>query len=484
MSRPFAAEPLEYSFDISASGVARHGPYHPNSQLDRQREELTYGSGFYINDAPIGSAFGRHLDPVYSDWIDLALAVYYADRLSPRRDPKDPARPYQWSRRISLSIPVRLPDLWTSPAVLDQVERALRFFTEDAWDLKFVPSVSNSRSQEVQAFLFSTPVSMPAYVALLSGGLDSFAGACRAVAEETDYSFVFISGVTNSRQRAAQREQVRALRRLARHEVYHITVPFGLSRYGRLRGEGEEQTQRSRGFLFLTLGAVTSLMAGSNALHVHENGIGAINLPYDATQIGTSSSRGVHPLSLLMMQKLVEALVGKSFRFHNPHLYQTKGEMCKHPAVRRLAPFVWTTFSCDGFPVQVHGKPQCGSCTSCLLRRLSLQVADLCEFDTGEQYLCDLLDRTSKPSEKQLRQLNAMEWQFRKIAQRIRGQRAWENLVLEFPDLQTIATELGARAAGGRPEVCGCLIELYSKYVSEWEHFSARRQLGAFARAA
>jgi hypothetical protein len=134
--------------------------------------------------------------------------------------------------------------------------------------------------------------------------------------------------------------------------------------------------------------------------------------------------------------------------------------------------------------VQVHGKPQCGSCTSCLLRRLSLQVADLCEFDTGEQYVCDLLDRTSKPSEKQLRQLNAMEWQSRKIAQRIKGQRAWENLVLEFPDLQTIATELGARAAGGRLEVCGRLIELYSKYVSEWEHFSALRQLGAFACAA
>jgi hypothetical protein len=225
-------------------------------------------------------------------------------------------------------------------------------------------------------------------------------------------------------------------------------------------------------------------MAGSNALYVHENGIGAINLSYDATQIGTSTSRGVHPLSLARMESLAKALIGKNFSFRNPHLYQTKGEMCRHPAVRRLAPFVWTTFSCDGFPVQVQGKPQCGSCTSCLLRRLSLQVADLCEFDTGEQYVCDLLDHTSKPSEKQIRQLNAMEWQARKIAQRIKGQRAWENLVLEFPDLQTIATELGARAAGARPEVCGRLIELYCKYVSEWEHFSARRQLGAFARAA
>lgn len=484
MSRAFAAEPLEYLFDFSASGVARHGSYHPISQIDTQREELTYGSGFYINDAPIASSFGRYLDPVYSDWIDLALAVYYADRLSPRRDPKDPARPYQWARRISLIIPVRLPEVWNRLAVLDRVNRALRFFTEDAWDLKFVPSDAKSQSQEAQAFLFSTPVSMPAYVALLSGGLDSFAGACRAVAEERDHSFVFISGVTNSRQGVAQREQIRALRRLSQHEVYHITVPFGLSRHGRLRGEGEERTQRSRGFLFLTLGAVTSLMAGSNTLHVHENGIGAINLPYDATQIGTSSSRGVHPLSLVRMEELAEALVGKSFSFRNPHLFETKGEMCRHPAVRRLAPFVWTTFSCDGFPVQVQGKPQCGSCTSCLLRRLSLQVAGLCEFDTGEQYLCDLLDPTSKPNEKQLRQLNAMEWQFRKIAQRIRGQRAWESLVLEFPDLQTIATELGAHAAGGQREICGRLIELYEKYVSEWGNFSARRQLGALARAA
>jgi 7-cyano-7-deazaguanine synthase in queuosine biosynthesis len=484
MSQPFTmASPLEYTSDFTVAGVARRGSAK-SSKARPAKDELAYANGFYVDDHVIGASFGRHLEPLYADWIDVALAAYYTDRMSPRRDPKSPSRVYQWARRISLRVPVRLPEVWNRIDVSDAVRKALDFFTDDFWSVEFVPQAGGDVLDEGQAFLFASPIVAPVYVALLSGGLDSFAGAARAVQEQTESAFIFVSGATNSRQRSAQREQVRALRRLARREVSHITVPFGLSRHGRSRGEREEQSQRARGFLFLTLGAITALTAGSSALHIHENGVGAINLPYDATQLGTSNSRGVHPLSLICMENLARALTNGSFEFRNPYLFQTKGQMCDHPAVRHLAAHIKTTFSCDGFPVQARGKPQCGSCTSCLLRRVSLEAANLAVFDPAQHYVCDLSSLTMKSSERQLRNLKAMEWQFRKLVQKLAAPDAWQSLATEFPDLQTLASELGARSLGGDREVSRQLLQLYKRYGSEWKYFSARERLGVRAQAA
>jgi 7-cyano-7-deazaguanine synthase in queuosine biosynthesis len=480
MSRIAATSPPKYEFDFRQGGVAHHGSSRTSVQLKTREGELAYSNGFYIGDETIAHSFGRFLNPLYADWIEVALAAYYLDRLSPRHDRSSP---HQWSREMVLKIPVRVLDVWSRPEVSTAIRKTLGFFTEDIWDIEFSSWIEPERTT-VQPYLFSTPVSPPVYVALLSGGLDSFAGACQAVADRSANTFVFVSGITNSRQKAAQREQVNALRRLSAKEIYHITVPFGLSRRGRARGEKEEQSQRTRGFLFLTLGAVTSLTAGASTLHVHENGVGAINLPYDASQLGTSNSRGVHPLALLRMEELTRCLINKPFEFVNPHLYETKGQMCRHAAVQRLADYLKGSFSCDGFPVQEHGKPQCGSCTSCLLRRVSLEAAGLASFDPGDQYVCDLSSSITKPAGKQLRALRAMEWQFYKISQRLESPAPWQGLSADFSDLHTLAAALGPRTPGGQAEVCRRLSKLYSNYVSDWNEFSARSHLQAATRAA
>ena len=97
--------------------------------------------------------------------------------------------------------------------------------------------------------------------------------------ELPDYSYVFVSGVTNARQQAGQRRQVNILTEASRREVRHVTVPYGLRWAGLEVREKEEPSQRTRGFLFLTLGATVAITAGAKDLFVYENGIGAINLP-------------------------------------------------------------------------------------------------------------------------------------------------------------------------------------------------------------
>ncbi len=323
----------------------------------------------------------------------------------------------------------------------------------------------------------------PAKVVLYSGGLDSFAGAVQEVAEFQDHSFVFVSAATNARQKSAQRKQVNAIRRLTSREVCHVVIPFGM-KWPEERRPKEEPSQRTRGFLYLTLGAITALNAGMEKLHLFENGIGAINLPYDAAQNGTMNSRAVNPLSLLRMERFIKRLTDQPFQILNPFLFRTKSEMCKHEALRAVSDVIPLTFSCDGFPVRTAGKPQCGFCTSCLLRRLSLQNADLSAYDAGDRYISDLLSPSFKGPSKQLQSLKAMEWQFHKLSHALAHADQWQSLAVEFPVLQTIVAELISHNGEDAEGLRQAILHLYASYISEWKVFSAREQLCTKARAA
>ncbi len=103
-------------------------------------------------------------------------------------------------------------------------------------------------------------------------------------------------------------------------EICHVAVPFGLCKP---EGSREEKSQRTRALVYLTLGVATALQAGTDTLWVYENGVGALNLPLDATQLGVDNYRGVHPRSLMMVEDLfcngVRASSSNQESFPIPH---------------------------------------------------------------------------------------------------------------------------------------------------------------------
>lgn len=475
-SLPFL--PAEYSYEFTESGLIRGGP----TALPTEHA-LMVPQEYFINDKRIADSFGHSLSPVLSDLLDVALAAYLADRLSPRVGLHKSRRIRNWRRVIRLRVPVRRLEIWKRPEVSKSLASLLQLFTDDLWNLDFTNRRVRHRSQGEHRYLFSDSLPRPLTIALFSGGLDSFCGAAQQMSEFPNHSFAFVSGVTNSRQRFAQREQIKAISRQIRRDVCHVIVPFGFKWRGKIRGANEEPSQRTRGFLFLTLGAVTAITARATQFSIFKNGIGAINLPYDASQISADNSRAVHPISLIRMGEFLGLLCGKEFVIRSPFLFRTKGQMCCHPTVRSLLPYIPQTFSCDGFPLPVKGKPQCGSCTSCLLRRLSLQSAELSAFDPGDAYVADLLTYDNKLSERKLKHLRVMEWQCHKIKQLLRYPSPWQGLVREFPELQKISAEISRSGHASQEETSARVLELYSQYVAEWDNFSARKLL-LFRRAA
>jgi hypothetical protein len=410
-----------------------------------------------------------------ADLVDVSVAVYVADRLALRRPPSADKYEHHWQREMRLQIPVREPERWQDPALLEKLTDVLGFLTEDIWRFDFRPMPVGSRSHrdsETLAYLFPFQAEPPVTVALFSGGLDSLAGLVADLAERPSGSVVVFSGLTNKRIGQVQRSLLDELALETGREAVAASARFGLHRRGRRAYDGDERTQRTRAFAFLALGAVTAIAAGGDELRVYENGIGAINLPYTDGQLGGQSTRAMHPSTIRKMSLFVRHVLARQFDIKMPFQFHTKGDLCRALDSVGLAPLAARTVSCDGFPQRVAGSPQCGICTSCLLRRQGLAAAGLGELDRAPgQYRCDVLDPNSPISSDNLYALRAMMDQAYRLRCALGRQRSWLELIRQFPTLLSLPSDFVASA--GPPDDPGRrLADMYGRYCDEWTLFA------------
>jgi 7-cyano-7-deazaguanine synthase in queuosine biosynthesis len=410
------------------------------------------------------------------DLLEVAFAAYFSDRLARRRDARDRNRGVQWRRHLTVRVGVRDVSLWNQPHVQTALAACLNFLTEDKWEFEFLPRRAPLWDVEQQSFLILPTTDAAAGVMLFSGGLDSFAGLATHIGD-THSEWVLVSGAPNPRHKGLQAAQVAAARHLTRRNVFHLTVPYSLA--ATVDAPVEERSQRARSFLFLTLGVVAAERVGADALLMCENGVGAINLPMDGTQIGTSNARAAHPTTLLRFNRLLASLIGDAVHVRNPFWDITKGEACRHDNLRELGHAITETVSCDSFPLRIPATPQCGTCTSCLLRRVSLHAAGLQTFDTPSAYFRDVSRPNTPLRGKSLHPLQVMEWQFLRLRRALRAHDPWNNLCQAFPELHSAAASYQQLESTSFSTVTKRLLRLYARYTDEWERFPGREHLAA-----
>jgi hypothetical protein len=439
---------------------------------------LEHGAGTRHNvgrvhrdDSALARVAGVPLALLQADLFDVAVAVSLVDRATARPRARYGRGPSPWRRQLDVTVPVREPERWRSPEVTGRLEDALSFLTEDEWRLRFVTHSGERRPSEAQGHLFPA-LSGPVRVALHSGGLDSFAGAAIDLADHAESDFILVSGVSSTRVGAVQRQLARALATRTRGSVSHVAF-----RYGFAPGTGRpaaERTQRTRGFLFTAIGAAAALAAGTSTLFVYENGVGAINLPYDGTHLGTAGTRAMHPVALLKMSRFVEALAGAPFSIENPFLAWTKAEMCAHPALDGLEHSLSTTVSCESYPIRRRGTPECGSCTSCILRRESLAAGGRASADPAGRYVRDVKSPAFERETVRRRSAwDAMNRQADVLRARLAAPDPWLALTQEYPDLRRIEAELVSASLAGATTLRGQILGLLSRHVDQWSAFTA-----------
>jgi 7-cyano-7-deazaguanine synthase in queuosine biosynthesis len=431
---------------------------------------------YFLDDQYLPST-GQPLPAVIADLLDVASTIMYADRKYRRsRQYESWTQKLGWMRTFKLKIGVREPEIWNAPQVKTAVEALLGWLTEDSWNLTFEKQSSIIRRRsDIQSPLPFQPAS--GAVVLFSGGLDSLAGVATLL--ESGIPLYLVSAV-------APRMKVPGLiyERIAQrsNSVQYVPFPFYLVHSDRRDRRADDESQRSRGFLFLSFAAAVAVASGNTRIIVCENGIGAINLPMNWCQLGTQNTRAVHPRTLVEMTNLLNLLGFSQLSMELPFIWKTKGELCQELSRTQLRELCKYTVSCDNFPshdtarrsenVEVH----CGECTSCLLRREAITVAGLELEDTpADRYkidLCRPLGGTKAGPHEHLKHMLDQVATFREATS---SQTPWQMLLTAFPELH-----VAARAIAKNPEqfaqmhstnVEAALCDLYRRYAAEWDNF-------------
>lgn len=412
-----------------------------------------------VNDRQFLTQLQQTVPAHLADGIDIAIAVAIADRLSLRKG--------EQTCRIHLSIPVRHPEHFKQPALIQHLQDVLYWYTQDYWSLDFRPRTRYGREAERQNCLpFPTTRTGPLEVALWSGGLDSLAGLYTRLSSNSSTHHILFGTGMNTQIHQKQAGCAHCIAHQFSERTTLVQVPYRLHE---TKGMPKHTLQRTRGFVFLLLGAICALLEKQHVLHIYENGIGALNLPFCEAEVGLDHSLSVHPLSLLRMEALVSDLFRETFTFTNPFLFQTKAQMCAalndSPLVKEL---ILATFTCDrphrDYPLQ------CGYCSSCLLRRQALATAMAIE-DPTSYVLLELLKqgRSIRPSYRHY--FHAMDIQVASLRTYLATKDPWAQLCADNRYISLLETtdEL-AKAHNVSKEVLSTqFLHLYKQYVQEWE---------------
>jgi len=447
----FKAEPTGYSeyqfiFEgaVGSAGVLRYrGPLGGDWQLVSL---VVDDSAFWLRAIP-------HVPSVVADLVDLTAAIYAADRLSPQRLEHS-------VRRIYLTVPLREPEA-ISAAALAQLRELLAWTTASEWEIHLVQHSAARRPVELESLLLPLAPD-DAEVVLWSGGLDALAGVYSRLRSEPGLPIILLGSGGNDRVLGKQQHLLKHLERIFPGRLYSHRIPLRLRG---IHGLPQDRLMRGRGVVFTLLGLMSSYMLRRYHLSVHENGIGAINLPFRESSVGLDHVRSVHPFTLERVSAFVSTVLGEAFRVDNPSLLTTKAQMLLPMAEDGRAGLVANTESCDSYQRKRPG--QCGYCSSCLLRRQAVLASGLKDYT---KYVIPDGDPPKRDPSTPIRaMLNQVEVFRSAFGGATPSADSWEKLTRFYPALDDIvdrsASYRGLTAGGMRQRI----IEMYLSYVREWD---------------
>jgi 7-cyano-7-deazaguanine synthase in queuosine biosynthesis len=347
-----------------------------------------------VVDAPLRGLLS-YPTPRSLDLLTIASGVYAVDRAVKRvaGDSSD-----MRIRTLRLNVAVHDLSFWQRAEITEAATRILCFLTDDNWSLTFEQAAAESLAAERQMRLEFPWNPRPRRVALFSGGLDSAAGlANRVLAGVDDYLLSTVGHHSRLHRQCAV--QVQRLGHLTgTPQQLHATLVVRLRGGVANRMSAQEQSQRSRAFLFGSAAAVVAQACDLGEIEVFENGVGAINLPLMTGMLaGGMATRGAHPTFLRWMGELASHVAERPMRFTLPFATLTKAEMLRPLRGLELGEWLQVSRSCVHTSLRARRKSHCGRCPGCIERRQAFAVAGIDEC--VDHYEIDLLADSPLPSD-------------------------------------------------------------------------------------
>lgn len=358
---------------------------HCEGQNPINLREKNHRGGNYVSRPRFFPGGGGLNSPLSRDLLRVGEAAFLADRAFRRGGVLG-----RQTRRLTVVLPVEEPERWQ--AVAHHVADFADFASQDLWRFEFKPIGRRGRAATKHPQV-PTP-GIGTSVHLFSNGLDSLCGA--AAAFNRGESPVFVShsppGVEHVQRKVAALQDALGVTSV---QPLFFNVHFRADDRGAggRRNMFPERTRRTRPVLFLSMAGAAALELGIPKVFLNENGVLAINLPFDPNQHGAQSTRHAHPETLRRFETLLRALwpFDSEPEVRNPLSHETKADEIKH--LRGAAALAAETITCEYAGQQVAmlinwlkrgGQPhaharECGLCFPCLVRRSAMEVAGVTE---------------------------------------------------------------------------------------------------------
>lgn len=402
----------------------------------------------------------RPLRAIEMDWLNLAIAIYSADRFSARRPSASVGDKY-WRRSISLEVAVANPDVWN--ASKSAILEALQFLTDDDWTLEFTER-KILLVEESQMHIKMDVGERPSWVCLFSGGLDSLAGLMH-LSRKVGGRGLMVSGWTNERLKVGQKETVAQLPKHGVDSCDWLQVHYGFPKIK--YSDFMESSQRSRGWMHVALGLTALAVSDNDVLDICENGIGAMNLPTEFSQTGSHTSRAVHPVFLSRIAKVASILFDRKFSIRQSALFETKAELLRRTLLVDDAKLIDSSFSCEFFPNYNAKQSQCGVCPSCLVRRAALSAAAL--PDNGKRYANDIIAKL--PPSKKMHGLIKMRRFVDRIDHCCNDFAAQDAVLWEYPEAGSFFEEAAVSLSLTKQDFLKEINRMHQSFALEWKTF-------------
>jgi 7-cyano-7-deazaguanine synthase in queuosine biosynthesis len=318
-----------------------------------------------------------------ADLVRIASCIYGADQEVPRSGPAD-LYGTDWRRELHLAIPVVDLAFWSDQTTRDHLESTLNFSTGDTWRFWFSPYQLEERSFSLQ-FGDRQLLGDPDCVVLFSGGADSLCATAELITQD-HLRPLLVSHRPSPALDSRQQHLVQLIVARAHHYApAHIS--FWVHRKG---SDAADFTQRSRGFLFASLGAALAGQLGLTRVVLPDNGVVSVNLPINGQIVGTMASRSTHPKFLWHFNRLVAPMFANPVRVENTLEFKTRPEVLSILPSAGWEPLLQETASCSHPRGRTSAQPHCGQCSQCVDRRFGTIAAGLEEHDLAERYQLDI----------------------------------------------------------------------------------------------
>ena len=328
-----------------------------------------------------------HIPSRTLDLLEIAAYTYAADRLV-RRGQRRAVEFHSWSRRIHVRTKVRDLDFWQRSDVQKALSKCLEFMTGDAeFSFSFEGGHATAPTSLFDREDFEHPAGRrDTEVTLFSGGLDSLSGVMKTLAE-TDKSLVLVSHHGQPGVKGVQTHLAKALEDRHSDRVHHygFTCTFTGVR-------AAEETQRSRSFLYTSIGFAICQALRSKALIVYENGVTSLNLRRREDLANARASRTTHPRSIADLERFFR-LVGDdgAFTIATPFVWKTKRSVVETLVQSKGGELIASSVSCTRTFQRNPNSTHCGQCFQCLDRRMAMFAGGFDDLDDPGLYAVDII---------------------------------------------------------------------------------------------